>query len=57
MVSIDSYYPMAGLPNKLLSYQLFLRESSRRSVSIVFIQYIGPIVQAFNEDQNHAINA
>ena len=44
MSSIDSYHPISGLKNKLLSYKLFLKQYPTYQNKIVLIQFVGSIV-------------
>jgi trehalose 6-phosphate synthase/phosphatase len=44
MTSIDTFHPISGLKNKLLSYQLFLQKYPRYQNRIVLIVFITSIV-------------
>ena len=56
MASIDSYHPISGLKNKLLSYQLFLQKYPQYQNKIVLIQFVGSVVQAFDGAEDHNKN-
>ena len=53
MSSIDSYHPISGLKNKLLSYKLFLKQYPTYQNKIVLIQFVGSIVQAFDKAEDN----
>jgi trehalose-6-phosphate synthase len=53
MSSIDSYHPISGLKHKLLSYQKFLEKYPNYRNKIIFIQFVGSIVQAFDSAEDH----
>ena len=53
MSSIDSYHPISGLKNKLLSYKLFLQQYPCYKNKVVLIQFVGSIVQAFDKAESH----
>jgi trehalose-6-phosphate synthase len=53
MGSIDSYHPISGLKNKLLSFKLFLQQYPTYQNKIVLIQFVGSIVQAFDNAEDN----
>ena len=56
MSSIDTYHPISGLISKLVSYRNFLREHPHYVGRIVLIQFVGSIVQAFDDEEDHNQN-
>lgn len=50
---IDSYHPISGLVNKLRSYQLFLQRYPNYKDRVVFVQFVGSVVQAFDKNQDN----
>ena len=53
MSSIDSYHPISGLKHKLTAYHQFLQKYPTYRDRVVFIQFVGSTVQAFDEDEGH----
>lgn len=53
MSSIDSYHPISGLKHKLQSYLLFLEKFPSYRNRIIFIQFVGSTVQAFDSNEDH----
>jgi len=53
MSCIDTYHPISGLINKLKSYQLFLEKYPNYKDRIVFVQFVGSTVQAFDTHEDH----
>jgi trehalose-6-phosphate synthase len=58
IASIDTYHPISGLMTKLKSFRNFLRDYPQYVDRVVLIQFVGSIVQAFdnNEDHNENVN-
>ena len=56
MTSIDTFHPISGLKNKLLSYQIFLQKYPRYQNRIVLIVFITSIVQAFDKAEDNDKN-
>lgn len=44
MTSIDTFHPISGLKNKLLSFLEFLRKYPSYRNKIILIQYVTPIL-------------
>ena len=56
MSSIDTYHAVSGLKQKLLSYRQFLRDYPFYQNRIVFIQFVGSIIQAFDKAEENVKN-